>query len=374
MLTLYEYCLKNNKPTLLQEWAVELNGTVTPQTLLPASNKKVWWQCKKGHTWQTSVNKRITGGTSCPYCTNRRVLPGFNDLAATDPEVAAQWHPTLNGALTPRDVTAGSSKMVWWQCSEGHEWQAKIYSRRNRRCPICSNTSVQPGFNDLATTDPEIAAQWHPSKNGGLLPTQVSCGSKMKVWWLCSEGHEWRAAVYSRSKSGCPVCAGQSIVPGYNDLATLYPNIASQWHPRKNNSAAPQTVSPFSNKKYWWVCEHGHEWQAVLSQRVFHNSQCPFCTNRQVLPGFNDLYTTYPKIAAQWHPTLNGNLTPAQVTAGCTRKVWWECPEGHVWKAVIYSRTGARRCGCPVCAGTVKSRKNAVSPLLSRDKSVASGD
>ncbi|MFQ9918651.1 MAG: zinc-ribbon domain-containing protein [Flavonifractor plautii] len=41
------------------------------------------------------------------------------------------------------------------------------------------------------------------------------------------------------------------------------------------------------------------------------------------------------------------------VTAGSRRKVWWQCPEGHVWKAVVYSRAGKRKCGCPVCAGRI---------------------
>lgn len=82
---------------------------------------------------------------------------------------------------------------------------------------------------------------------------------------------------------------------------------------------------------------------------------CPYCTNKKVLAGFNDLATVEPRIAAEWHPTLNGSLTPEMVTAGSRKKVWWECPLGHVWKAAIYSRTGKKKCGCPVCAG--KARK-----------------
>ena len=75
-----------------------------------------------------------------------------------------------------------------------------------------------------------------------------------------------------------------------------------------------------------------------------------------VLPGFNDLGTVEPEVARQWHPALNGTLTPELVTAGARRKVWWECDQGHVWKAAIYSRTGAQKCGCPVCAGRVRTK------------------
>ena len=87
-----------------------------------------------------------------------------------------------------------------------------------------------------------------------------------------------------------------------------------------------------------------------------HGSCCPYCTGKKVLPGFNDLATLEPKIAA-WHPTLNGTLTPEMVTLGSHRKVWWQCPEGHVWKAVVYSRAGPQKCGCPVCAGKVKAAR-----------------
>jgi len=73
-----------------------------------------------------------------------------------------------------------------------------------------------------------------------------------------------------------------------------------------------------------------------------------------VLKGFNDLATTAPKIAAQWHPELNGSLTPQMVTAGSRKKIWWHCAEGHVWKAVVYSRAGVQKSGCPVCAGRIK--------------------
>ena len=86
-------------------------------------------------------------------------------------------------------------------------------------------------------------------------------------------------------------------------------------------------------------------------------SSCPYCAGRKVLPGFNDLATLVPEVARQWHPVLNGTLTPQMVTAGSHRKAWWECEQGHVWQSAIYSRTGSQKCGCPICAGTVKGRR-----------------
>ena len=94
----------------------------------------------------------------------------------------------------------------------------------------------------------------------------------------------------------------------------------------------------------------------MIAHRAQSGSGCPYCTNRKVLAGFNDLAALEPAVAKEWHPTLNGALTPEMVTAGSHRKVWWQCALGHVWKAAIYPRTGKQRCGCPVCAGRTRAK------------------
>ena len=192
----------------------------------------------------------------------------------------------------------------------------------------------------------------YTERNGAVTPRDVMAGSRRKVWWRCSQGHEWQAIVSSRSSSnsGCPVCAGKLVVTGENDLATLYPMVARQWHTARNGRLKASGVSAFSNRKVWWRCELGHEWRADIKERTAKKKGCPYCTGRRVLKGYNDLETLHPDIAAQWYQPFNGTLTPQDVTAGSTKKVWWQCSEGHIWKAVIYSRTGARKHGCPECA------------------------
>ena len=286
--------------------------------------------------------------------------PGETDFATLWPELAAQWHPTRNGALTPSEVLPGSHRKVWWRCEKGHEWQAEVKTRVNGcGCPVCANRKLAEGENDLATLRPELAAQWHPTRNGSLTPGDLTAGTRRKVWWRCDKGHEWQASVLSRTSlgNGCPVCAGKQIIPGENDLASQFPQLAAQWHPDKNGALRPENVSPNSNRKVWWLCPLGHAWKATVTSRSRAGAGCPFCAGRKVWPGFNDLETVEPKVAAQWHPTLNGQLTPRMVTAGSRRKVWWQCPEGHVWKAVVYSRAGKRKCGCPVCAGRISEAR-----------------
>ena len=121
-------------------------------------------------------------------------------------------------------------------------------------------------------------------------------GTRRKVWWRCPNGHSWRATVFSRTSlgTGCPVCTGRQALAGENDLTTLYPDIAAQWDEEKNGALHPSNVTAGSNRPVWWRCEKGHSYRTIIAQRVQRGDGCPYCANRKVLPGFNDLATAAP--------------------------------------------------------------------------------
>ena len=135
-----------------------------------------------------------------------------NSLIAINPKLAREWHPTKNGSLTSNDVMRYSNKKVWWICKIVHEWEAAIDHRSNGTgCPYCSGKAVNDE-NCLNTTNPELAREWHPTKNGSLLPKDVTPYSHRKVWWLCKNGHEWEVAITNRSiGKGCPYCSGKAV-------------------------------------------------------------------------------------------------------------------------------------------------------------------
>ena len=131
-----------------------------------------------------------------------------------------------NLPLTPDDITFGSNKKVWWKGTCGHKWQTSVKARSNgENCPICSGARVIAGINDLATLEPLLVKQW--SKKNKIKPTEVSIGSHKKVIWRCEKGHEWEADVKSRTiyKTDCPYCSHNKVLAGFNDLATLLPDI-----------------------------------------------------------------------------------------------------------------------------------------------------
>ena len=225
-------------------------------------------------------------------------------------------------------------------------------------CPICTNRHVLSGDNDLATHYPDLARQWTQQRMAAS-PLMTSCpalieksgGSATKV----TNGKLPSAP--ASAAAAAPSVQAKKIVPGENDLASQYPDIARQWHPEKNGSLTPEHIAPASNKKVWWICDKGHEYQATVASRTQRNGGCPYCANTKVLPGYNDLATLYPHVASQWHPTLNRPLTPDHILPGSRRKVWWQCKNGHIWQAVVYSRTGAQNSGCPFCTGYASGKR-----------------
>ena len=384
--------LQTVNPMLAKQWNYVKNKDLKPTQVTANSGLKVWWCLPYDDPitgkhfdfeWTDSIAHR-NSGRGCPYLSGQAVLEGFNDLKTINPKLAAQWHPTKNGNLKPTQVTASTDKKAWWLLPYNDpvtgkhfdfEWKFNIKDRnRNHDCPYLSGNAVLEGFNDLKTINPELAAQWHPTKNGNLKPTQVTANTERKVWWLFSYDDpitrkhfdfEWQASILNRNsgRSNCPYLSGKLVLEGFNDLQTINPELAAQWHPNKNGDLKPTQVSVSTIKKVWWLFpyddpvtgnHYNFEWQASISSRNNRGTCCPYLSGKKVFTGFNDLSTINPKVASQWHPTKNGNLKPTQVPANSNKKVWWllihtDLKTGQhfefEWKDTINHRNNGR--GCP---------------------------
>jgi hypothetical protein len=271
-------------PITAAEFLEEKNLPLCKEELLPFSSKKVWWICPKGHEYDAKIYYRTKDGHGCPYCSNHRVFPGFNDLQTKEPRVADEWHPTKNGALTPTQVTRTANKTVYWLCTKGHETRSWISSRvyNGGLCSKCVGRTVEPGETDLGTLLPDVAREWHPTRNGGLSPSDVTVSSNKSVWWLCTRGHEWENSVNARKIGGCPFCANKLVRPGFNDFATVHPDLLEEWSFEKNKLDPTQIITG-GNHRVFWKCLEGHEDYAVGTySRAVAQQGCPSCSP----PGF----------------------------------------------------------------------------------------
>lgn len=349
-----ENSIARRYPELLREWHTTKNGHLKPEYISYGSNKRLWWKCSRcGYEWQSPVASRARG-SKCPVCTGNIVVAGKNDLCTTHPELVKEWNYGKNKDTLPQNYSAGSSKYVWWLCSRcGYEWQATISNRtRSRNCPRCIG-KVTAQEESLAIISPYLATQWYAPGNKELSPYDVLPHSDKRVWWQCTLGHVWQAAVSSRVRgNGCPYCGNKIVLPGYNDLATTHPVLLQEWDYSKN-MIQPTQIFAGSNKKVYWICSKGHSWQAVVANRARGNG-CPYCAGKRTIKGENDLATKAPLLSAEWHPNKNKELTPQDVTVGSNRKVWWQCAScGFEWQAIVWSRYKGR--GCPRCAGKIGS-------------------
>jgi hypothetical protein len=299
-------------------------------------------------------------------------------LAVLYPELVDEWHPLKNGKLNPYYFMPRSNRILWWRCMEGHEWKASIANRtgvNKTGCPICSGKQVLAGFNDLATKNDSLSKEWHPKLNGMLKPSDITVGSSKKVWWKCFAcSHEWNSSVADRNRGqGCPVCGKIKQVDNRiankidktGSLVDTNPSLAKEWHKDLNESLKPEGVLANSHKKVWWECSDcSHIWQAQIKSRNMGRG-CPKCAevqrrvtqNAKQIKTRGSLETLRPDIAVEWHPVLNGSLTPSNVTVSSGKKVWWQCSNcEYEWEAYINNRT-SKGSGCSSCSRRRKYAK-----------------
>ena len=301
-------------------------------SILPLS-KHLEWICPNGHSYTARINDR-TRGRGCAVCSGRKVQVGINDLVTTHPAVAAEAF-----GWDPREITSGSNRKLEWECKTKHRWEETPNKRTGRGdgCPYCSGNRVLIGFNDLAFTHPDLSKEVD-----GWDPREYSAGSNKKLGWKCKFDHRWTAVIAARTgklKTGCPVCANQIVLSGFNDLATKFPQLAMDL-----DGWDATTLGAGSNRRVNWKCNLGHKWNAQVSSRTALNTGCPVCANLKIQIGFNDLATTHPGIAFEAY-----GWDPKETTSGSGKKLQWKCPNGHIYSAPPVSRT-LKNTGCSICA------------------------
>ncbi len=401
-------------PTLAKEWNCEKNGNLKPENFTANSGRKVWWKCNKGHEWQATINDR-NNGKGCPYCSGRFAVKGKNDLQTVNPILAKEWNYERNGNLKPEDFTENSGQKVWWKCNKGHEWQAIIKNRnKGQGCPVC-NSERHTSFPEFALVfylerygvqvihsykeqgyelDIYIPSQktaieydgylWHRNKTKQDLEKNHKCKEDGIKLYRIREGlpslnDSSIDYVVQRNQEDLPnilkeistEITGTKVDVDLNrdsiaienlrehtekesSLLFSSPEIAKEWNYERNGNLKPEHFAANSNKKVWWKCSKGHEWQAIIASRNNWHG-CPYCSGQKVLKGYNDLQTINPTLANEWNYEKNNGLTPEDVMPNSGKKVWWKCNQGHEWQTKIANRNNGN--GCPECYKKQKGQR-----------------
>jgi very-short-patch-repair endonuclease len=224
---------------LLEQWHPIKNGDLKPEHFTRGSHEEIWWLCNKIncnegclHEWQAQIKTRVSG-YGCPFCS----LPALqnckhNSFAYKFPNIANELHPTKNVDININQISICSGQKFWWICMKQtkcgciHEWETTIAARTyGSSCPFCLHQKICV-HESITYTHPEIAKEWHPTKNPDLTPEMFSSGSgRTKIWWQSLEcKHEWSSIVVSRTKNttGCPFCVNKTEKKLFDSLSQHY--------------------------------------------------------------------------------------------------------------------------------------------------------
>lgn len=395
-----KYVIDDKK--LMSEWDWQKNNELgfNPKKLSCGSHKKVFWVCKK-HNIQYSqvIRDKIRGQLSCKQCFNerefeprrKRYLGNRKVLAETHPHLVEEWVSCEDPKITPHNCVSGTNKKVTWKCKTcGGEYSTYIYNRAKNGtgCRYCSGQAVLKGFNDLCTTNPDLAKEW--SEKNDTSPDTVLQFSKKKALWKCPLGHEdYSATIQQRSLGqGCPICAQQS--------QTSFPEQAIYFYVKK---IFPDATNRFIfDKKYeidiyipsiqigieyngyfshkgkelkdkekkekagnigvslLVIKEYKKEVEKIDADYYVHERTTPNDLNSLISEVINDIYGKVdfeinvakdmikiqeqyvtqkseksiaklrPDLVNEWDFTNNGKMTPDLVTIGSSLKFFWICP------------------------------------------------
>lgn len=375
------------KPELLDIWDWDTNERLgrDPYQLTVGMNRIASWICPDygvEHTYDRAIDSQCKSRSGCPYCSGRRVLPGFNDLATTHPHLVKEWVRAIDGDHTPTTVTRGSHLKALWRCSiHGTKWVALIQDRADGKgCKECRRdkisamrSRVKPG-NSLAEKYPEVAASWDYELNDKT-PYEVSAHARESAWWVChehGEPYKWYAPIYTRTgklKCGCPKCKWDKINKAHmtpkkgQSLGDMYPDSLLEWAQDLNGDVTPFDVKYGAQRPFFWRCSicNDYVWEALPYNRIKDGSFVLGCWNcrmsgpnnpYRVPHGGGYLKDTRPDLAAEFDEEKNLKdlgITIDTIATYSGLDVWWRCPEGHSYHTTVNHRA-TRGDGCGICA------------------------
>lgn len=326
-------------PELAKEWDYKKNAK-TPFEVAPFSDQKAWWACSRGHSWQAVIGSR-SAGRGCPKCNSQtskneiRILAElrvfFPDILSRH-KIAAQevdiFIPSLNLAIEYDGSFWHDSKAVRDAEKQSIIEGEGIKLIRVREEPL---PKIRPW--DLLVQKEKLLSK---SDLNLILKALKYQNAQVDKYLLSGEFQNEK--MYRVYLDNFP-----SPFPE-KSLKVLYPKISKEWHPTKNFPLTPLNFTANNAFKAWWLCEKGHEWEAVIYSRT-NGTGCPTCAGKTYTKSQKLLRLKRLKALAQ----KNGGELLTLELKKAKEKVEWKCSEGHTWLAS--SDQVLRGSWCPECAG-----------------------
>ena len=366
---LYDWCVENDRLDILNSWHYVKNKEKTPRNTAFASNKYAWWVCSKcGYEWKAKISNRTLNRRGCPLCARKVVVKGINDLLTTHPQLAKEWHPTLNGDLTPENVSAGHGKKVWWQCSLGHSYDATVAHRTASKnptgCPVCysgrqTSFAEQIIFYYVKKLFPDAINRFKADFLGQM---ELDIFIPSIKYGIEYDGKVWhKRDKIVREEKKYQLCKEQGIkLIRFREESTPLGSMTADYIWARNDlytiGILELTLREVLRRLTFLKVGRFQYLVDVIVERdryeilQFHNSIRK-----------NSLLDDYPQIASEWHPEKNGNLYSNMFTKGSDHKVWWRCACcGLDYESTIAHRTAGT--ACPKC-GREKVIASSLKPV-----------
>lgn len=353
------WCENNDRSFLLEQWHPTKNDKITPGTIAAKNNKKIWWKCGCGYEWDARISNRTILNRGCPRCAKER-KSSFQEKAILfyikqifkDVE-DGQYYDFMNSKEL--DIYIPSLKLaIEYDGEYAHRNRDKEDLNKSKLCKENKITLIRIREPNIKISDDNSIIYELPSLDEKDL--------EISIEWIINHinnRYDYNLNIdINISRDRSKIYELLEFSNKKNSIVYKYPDLVEEWNYDKNMGIKPEFITHGSNRKVWWKCKCGNEWEAVVYSRINGNG-CPKCGKekqismniKNLIQQKGSLFDNNKKLASEWHPHKNGNLTAKDITSRSGEKVWWLCSKcSHEWQQSPHLRSGKKARGCPECA------------------------
>lgn len=338
--------LATTHPHLALEWDSNKNNHIMICETSKGSSEKVWWICKRGHSWKAAISSRAAG-VGCPLCAK--------ELQTSYPEKILYYYAKKvfpdavsnykNEDLESFELDVYIPSLRIGIEYDGERWHQNVENdlKKNQKCSSLSIKLIrirEPGCPILYD---------NLSKNITLEDKKADiCKAVENVFNVVSNITQEKYVVdIDLARDNAEILALLEFSEKDNSLCSLYPNLELEWDYEKNGTLLPKDFSAGSKKKVWWICNFGHSYFSSVVSRT-KGRGCPVCSGKKIQKGYNDFESRYPELAKDWDYGKN-EIAPDMISYGSNKKFWWKCDKGHSYECSINNRRNGQ--SCYYCSG-----------------------